>query len=363
MKIAFLGDMAFVGQFNITSNEFDINKLEPLKKLLENSDYVIANLESPFTNETKTRVAKSIHLSANPKNVDVLKYLGINAVSLANNHINDFGVKGIKDTINILESNGIEWFGLDGKDIVIHHEENKINVSGYACLSTNPTGYKRDHLSVNVLTYDNLNNQIKKSKEKGEIPILSLHWGLEHTNYPNPEHVSLVKKLFSTYKNVIIHGHHPHVVQGLYEENNSFCAFSLGNAIFDEVKSLNNKMVLKQHIENLESFVWYVDINKNNITSYNVCRFQYINGYIELINNDIKLDQISEFITKYKSQEYINKRINEFKNTIEIKFGKRTFKWFIKRLNFNSIINYVYGKKRIKEYSKIVNNFKENNNV
>lgn len=32
MKIAFLGDMAFVGQFNITSNEFDINKLEPLKK-------------------------------------------------------------------------------------------------------------------------------------------------------------------------------------------------------------------------------------------------------------------------------------------------------------------------------------------
>lgn len=237
MKIALLGDIALIGNYDLSINQGAYLRLRTLKKELEKYDYVVANLESPLTSLVESFIPKSMHLRSNPINVDILRYLNIDAVTIANNHINDFGKKGIQETIKILDSNGIQWYGLNGKNLRIEMEDVKISFSGYCCLSSNPTGK-----GVNILNFEQVTRSLEDDKKDGYQSVLSIHWGREHSNYPNSEHISLVRKITSLY-DVVIHGHHPHVIQPLLKFDRSIVAFSLGNCIFDDMVSLNKKKI------------------------------------------------------------------------------------------------------------------------
>ena len=114
MKIAFLGDIALIEKYDLTKSPNIKNKLKDLSLILAEYDYVIGNLESPLTGVDKTMVCKSMHLKSPTVNVELLKFLHIDAVSLANNHSYDFGKKGLIETISTLDDSGIEWFGVNG---------------------------------------------------------------------------------------------------------------------------------------------------------------------------------------------------------------------------------------------------------
>ena len=123
MKIAFLGDIALVGHFDLEFNADAERRIDYLQKVLREYDYVVANLESPLTSKKTSMVCKSMHLQSCLKNVTILKTLGVNAVTLANNHILDFGMKGLYETINALESVGIGWYGVNGKTLLLNQDE------------------------------------------------------------------------------------------------------------------------------------------------------------------------------------------------------------------------------------------------
>ena len=93
MKIALLGDVSLNGIYDITSSDLVYKRLEKIKKYVKDCDFAIANLESPLTRITKTRVCKGAYLRSDPSNVEVLKYLGITHVTLANNHIFDYLIR------------------------------------------------------------------------------------------------------------------------------------------------------------------------------------------------------------------------------------------------------------------------------
>jgi poly-gamma-glutamate synthesis protein (capsule biosynthesis protein) len=360
MKFAFLGDIALIGKYNVSTNPKIFTMLEPLAKKLAEYDYVVANLESPFSSMNKSRIPKSMHLKADELNVDILKYLRINAVTLANNHINDFGNNGIKKTIKILEDNNIEWFGLYGKVLTIKKGNQTFSLSGFACLSTNPTGYMMASKKVNILSYDNLIKQLQEDKNENRVSILSLHWGMEHTNYPNYEHIQLINKLTKSY-DFIAHGHHPHVIQGLAKIRNSHIAFSLGNCIFDDIVSLNKKKVVKQNEENKLSFIYELEI-------YNGDLKRSISSYTSIRDSDLGFEineDISDLMVKLNHgidsildiQGYNKNRIAQFNKIINQKFGKRNFSWLFKRLNYNAIGTFFMGYINLKKYKKIAKKF------
>ena len=91
MKIALLGDIAFFGRFSIENNKDVYQYFEKVSEYLSSFDYVIGNLETPMCNIERPVGAKSAHIKSSPENANLLKYLGICAVNLANNHIFDFG--------------------------------------------------------------------------------------------------------------------------------------------------------------------------------------------------------------------------------------------------------------------------------
>jgi hypothetical protein len=359
MKIAFLGDIALIGKYDITINSHCKERLKVMAEKLNEFDYVVANLESPLTEKTKSWVCKSMHLRTPVVNVELLNYLNVNAVSIANNHIYDFGQKGLEETIAVLESNSIEWFGADAKHLIKEINGVKVCLSGFCCYSTNGTGYiqNQNRKGVNTLTYDNVMKQLEEDKINNVFSILSFHWGTEHTNYPNLEHISLARKIAER-KTVIIHGHHPHVVQGVQKIDGSLIAYSLGNFLFDDCKSLNGKFALKQTEDNKKSYVLEVEIKNNAIVDYEFKGFKDEDQGFVFFNISNEIEQISEALEQLDDEvSYEFKRKEQFEKAIQNKFGKHDLKWLMSRLNYYSIGARISAKFRSKKYRREMEKF------
>jgi poly-gamma-glutamate synthesis protein (capsule biosynthesis protein) len=123
--------------------------------------------------------------------------------------------------------------------------------------------------------------------------ILSFHWGKEHTNYPSIEHVRLSEIISNLKGNVLIHGHHPHVIQGTIVYNTALVAYSLGNCIFDDCTSMNGRLFLKQNSENRKSVILNVTIKDSTIRDYNTIGFREVDGKIELFDLSQEMTDIS----------------------------------------------------------------------
>ncbi len=359
MKIAFLGDIALIGKYNLNNNPNVRDEIEYLKKILKNYDYRVANLESPLTERKSTFVCKSMHLKSSVVNVGVLKYLGIDAVTLANNHIMDFGRKGLEETINVLENAKIKWYGIDGKELLIEKQGQKISFSGFCCYSTNGTGYCKTNngKGINLLTEESVFCQLKKDEKRNAFSVLSIHWGMEHTNYPAYEHICLVKKI-AMKKPVIIHGHHPHVIQGISNINNSLIMYSQGNALFDDCKSINGKFEVALNENNRKSFVMEVTIDHNKIQDYKEIGFYMGDIEIEPYNIQEELLEASKKIQDIKNiGQYERLRKEQFQKVINEKFGKHNIQWLISKMNYYAIGAKIQTYFRERMYKKEVKKF------
>lgn len=354
MKIAFLGDIAFLGQFDKKKNSDVEDKLVYLKNELAQYDYVVANLESPLTSRDKTMVCKSMHLKADPCNVELLKYLNVSAVSLANNHIADYGMAGLRETERILDEAGIAWFGVQNKSLEVDIKGEKVSLSGFCCYSSNGTHYERD--GINLLTRDNLEKQMEQDECRGALTVMSLHWGLEHTNYPAYEHICLMKNLLQKHKAVVC-GHHPHIVQGVQQIGESVVAYSVGNAIFDTCISRNGKLEVALNEGNRKCFCLGVVIEKGEVCEHSVNGFYIGADGIEAYDIEEEIRQISAKLDVKDVAQYEQLRTEQFKNVIESKFGKHDLKWAMSRMNYYAIGAKISGVLRSKKYKKEVERF------
>jgi poly-gamma-glutamate capsule biosynthesis protein CapA/YwtB (metallophosphatase superfamily) len=82
----------------------------------DDADLNVCNLECPLTDEGTRHPTKSITFRGRPANVAGLTYAGIDLVSLANNHITDYGQRGMEETQEVLDAAGIPWYGADDGD-------------------------------------------------------------------------------------------------------------------------------------------------------------------------------------------------------------------------------------------------------
>lgn len=356
MKIAFLGDVALVGQFN---DPIDMDKkVGYLKFLVDECDFVVANLESPITTIKKTWIPKSMHLRTNPENIAFLKYIGIDAVTLANNHSNDYGRKGLDETVRCLDNAGIKYYGIDGVSICETIKGEKISLSGFCCLSTNGMGYRNGKgKGINTLTRQALENQINSDRKNAATSIISVHFGIEHTNYPSLEHISLFNHI-SDKNELIVHGHHPHQIQGVIKKGKSLIAYSLGNAVFDRTTSLNGSFSVEMNEDNRKSFVLVVEIKNGKIIGYETKGFYIEDGGIKPYDLTLEIENINEVIDGIEDNEtYNNLRKKQYQNGINQKFGNRDLKWLVSRMNYYSIGAKILSKIYKKMYEKVKSAF------
>ena len=269
MRIALLGDVALFGKYSIPGNPKIKYYLSATKEFLGDFDYVVANLETPIIKNGKPYGAKSAYIASDPININILKYLNINVVNLANNHIFDYGRTGYSSTVSALSEVGIQYFGIEGKALEIRSGDDGICLHGYCSYNTNPLGiYKGRGIGVNPLNIEKIALQMELANKKGLLNIISIHSGFEHINYPSLDDIDMARKL-SKIANYIYYGHHPHVIQGVEEYNKSLIAYSLGNFLFDDVYTKkSDKPLIQQTIENKTGLILALDIKGKEIKKY-----------------------------------------------------------------------------------------------
>lgn len=190
---------------------------ENVREYFENDDATIANLECNFSDALLSS-GSLFHFKAPTENADMLVSGGIDFVTTANNHIMDYGQRGLDDTLSALDERGIAY-GIDGQSVVFTTESGlKLGIyCGYGSFMISETQIKE---------------AIDKLKADGaEYIICALHWGVEGAYRPNAYQKNLAHAAIDAGAD-LVYGSHPHVLQPTEEYGGGLILYSLGNFSF-----------------------------------------------------------------------------------------------------------------------------------
>lgn len=353
MRIVLLGDIALFGKMSVNENPNVVAYFSDIADYLDGVDFVVGNLETPFSIEKKTSGAKSAYICSDVENVKTLKQLHINAVCLANNHMFDFGKEGYETTKKVLNDNGIEWFGTEGKEITIEKDDCKVAFSGFCCFTSNPLRCVRyGDYGVNAYNIGKARKVLKNYDIQGYLNILAVHAGIEHVNYPSIEHIKAARLLADVCP-YVYYGHHPHVIQGVEEYNGSLIAHSLGNFCFDDVYSdSSSEPLIRLSDNNRTGMILELEVNGKRVVSWKE-QMIYISkeGKMTLLDSPAQLQAYNGSVAHYEQDvvTYNSKRDKTIRERLRERSSKRNLSWYLKRLR--------------PRYVKIILNARKNNKL
>ena len=357
MKLALLGDIALFGC--CTTPDY----FKEIGNYLAGFDYVVGNLETPFSEKKKTNGAKSAYICAEPGTIAILKQLHVNAVTLANNHMFDYGEEGYELTKRLLDEAGIKWFGTEGKELWEEIQGNKFSFAGFCCYSTNPLKcVPYGDYGVNAYNIEWARNFISKCKASGYLPILAVHAGLEHVNYPSIDHIRVARQLAEV-GGYVYYGHHPHVIQGVEEYEGSLIAHSLGNFCFDDVYSSvsKDKPLIELTENNRTGMVLELTIEGGKIVSWKelVLHIGKKGDGIHLIKAPLSIMKYNNGVVTCgdRIDEYNAQRKTVLDERIAERKAMRNIGWFLKRLRPRYIRLIMDMKKNVRLYNENVKKY------
>lgn len=229
------------------------------KNILDDESFVITNLEAPIYVGSEGKICKSgPNLKCNNNAIGALQYLGVDLVTLANNHFFDYGNNGVKNTINELDASNIKHIG-GGVNFAQASEPLVVNFDGIDVAFLN---FCENEFSIATEqkggsnTFDIIENihQIEKAKKIADKIILITHGGNELYQLPSPEMKKTYRFFIDCGVDVIIN-HHQHCYSGYEEYNGKLIFYGIGNFCFD----INNN---KYSIWN-EGFALNLNIGEN----------------------------------------------------------------------------------------------------
>lgn len=214
--------------------------------ILQSADAVVANLECAITGHVTEwqETPKVFYFRADPKAVDVLRIANIQYVSLANNHILDFEVEGLLDTLKYLDEAGVLHAGagrnlaeaakpaiLDLKGLKIGIVSLTDNEPAFAANENPGTSYLE--INDDPWTIDFLKDEVSKARQLGaDLIVLSLHWGPNMVTSP-PVRFRKFAQAAVDLGVSIVHGHSAHVFQGAQVYKNKLIMYDTGDFLDD----------------------------------------------------------------------------------------------------------------------------------
>lgn len=254
MKLTFIGDI-MLGRFvsdKYKEKQYDIIS-KGVQDRIKESDFVVANLESPITTQVSNN---SLAFAGDSCLLSQLKF--INLLSLSNNHINDFGEEGISETIKLLDKAGIEWNGVyenEYKPYVI--EDVGVKIAIITC-----TDMLNDELDdtckYSLLRADSpqLNQIIHDITDLGYFPILFAHCGSLFSRFPNPPIRDILYSAIEAGAKCVVTCH-SHCLGGMDSYKNVPIFYSLGDFLMDGSSYRRRRAcVLKLEIEGCQLIGW-----------------------------------------------------------------------------------------------------------
>lgn len=360
MKTLITGDLAVTEPYSVSLLSQEV------VDFFNNSDLNIINLEAPITKNLKKELKSGPHLKSDTQSCkEVLRSLNINVVTLANNHLMDYGAQGVSDTLNFCRQQNIKYVGggLSLEDasriLYIDSEEGRIAILNIAenewtAATDKSAGFNPLDVIENVA-------QIKEAKANSDFLIVIIHGGHEYYSLPSPRMTKQYRYFVEMGADLIV-GHHTHCIGGFEIYNNTPIFYSLGNFLFTRhsrhdswYKGLILEVIIKDgkihwelHPIKQEQKRYYLSF-MNEKEKINV--LNQINQYNQIITNKILLEKAWDKYVKDCEEKYLvnwsplifikNPYIRAFFNKIGVRFTN----------NFG--LSYLYNLMRCEAHSDI----------
>lgn len=263
MELAAVGDFMF--QYEFATNKTPFNSAF---QVLSNTDVVFANLETPLGRDGYPKEKNFVFIT-DPARARVLRSVGVDVVSIANNHMLDYGEQGLLQTLEVLSRIGVRCVG-GGRDIheaskptyLIEHKV-KLAFLGYAAtlplgaaasakrpgiapihvttsyeinptlLQEQPGNPPKIRTAVDIKDEQRICENIAQARKKANHVIVGVHWGVGFGRQLEEYQRPLAKKMIEAGASLII-GHHSHIRHGVERYRNGVILYSLGDFVFQD---------------------------------------------------------------------------------------------------------------------------------
>ena len=240
VTLAFAGDVHFTGRTARLLSD-PATAFGPIAAVLKSADFMAVNLETAVTSGG-TPQPKTYHFRTVPAAFTALRDAGVDLVTMANNHVLDYGQAGLADTLAAAKAARFPYVGIGtdaaaawapyvttvkGTRIAV------IGVSQVAELASSWVATDSRPGEANAIDLDRTLEAVRAARRLTPTVIVFMHWGTEGEACPDPNQLSLARQLAAAGASIII-GAHAHMLQGSGWLGHTFVAYGMGNFLWWE---------------------------------------------------------------------------------------------------------------------------------
>ena len=246
MKILVAGDYVPSNRLVplITSKRYDavFNDISPLIKSV---DYSIVNFECPIVKGGEKPIEKvGPNLCCSEHGMEAIKWVGFHCITLANNHLYDFGNEGVANTIEVCEKYGMDFVGggrnIDEASRVLYKKIGNQTLGIVNCCEHEFSIATETSAGSNPLNSIQQFYAIKEAKSHADYVLVIVHGGHEHWQLPSPRMKETYRFFVDAGADAVVN-HHQHCYSGYEVYNGKLIFYGVGNFCFDKPGFRNGK--------------------------------------------------------------------------------------------------------------------------
>lgn len=291
--ISFVGDVSLADDWYIAPKYDERGKgvhgilSESVVDIMKSADVMIANNEFTISNRGSKMPKKYYTFRAKPERLSIYDEMGVDLVTLANNHIFDYGEDAFLDALDHLKEYDMPYIGA-GRNIEEASRPYYFIVNGYKIGFVNATRAEKYILTPGATDtnpgvfrcYDPTNfiNVISETKKNSDYVIALVHFGKEDSTVLEDVQVETSRMYIDAGADLIV-GSHAHILQGIDFYNGKAIMYNLGDFIFNH--------------ESKDTAIFELKINDDGSFEYNFIPCRQDNMYTYLLEDDEKLRVIN----------------------------------------------------------------------
>lgn len=304
--ISFVGDVSLADNWYIMPKYDERNKgiygilSEDTVKVMTDTDIMVINSEFTISDRGEKMPNKYYTFRASPKRIPIYNEMGADLLTLANNHVYDFGKDAFYDMLDSLNEYKIPYIGA-GKNIDEAKKPYYFVLNGYKIAFINATRAEKYILTPEATENDGgvfrcydpepLKELISEVKKGSDYVITLIHWGKEDSHELEQVQIDTSKIYIDAGADVIV-GTHAHVLQGIDYYNHKPIIYNLGDFIFND--------------ETKDTGIFQIKLNDDGKMDYYFIPAKEENEYTKLLYDDEKQRVINN-MNSWSGNASINK--------------------------------------------------------
>lgn len=247
IRIAAVGDLNLdrsVGYIITTTGDLAY-PLSLVKPVFDAADYTIGNLETAL-GDVGEPAPKLYPFRSPPEAAEALAVGGVDLVSLANNHAQDYGPEALLQGIDLLHAAGVATVGGGANEAAAHAPHIaeigglkvaflgyvNVPVEGETHFDTRSWSATADTPGLAWGDPARMSADVAAIRPEVDLVVVILHSGFEYIEEPGEEQVAAARAAIDAGADLVV-GHHAHILQGIHRYGEGVIAYGMGNFLFD----------------------------------------------------------------------------------------------------------------------------------